>query len=82
MGFDPLRLRDSIFVRAKQSQYFFPNSARPKVCLSKVLLILGCVFWLQNLPLSISQINILSALGQGGRGGGGPLLTKVIYLLS
>ena len=60
------------------------------MCLSKVLLILGCVFWLQNLPLSISQINILRALGQGGRGGGGggggggtcPLLTKVIYLLS
>ena len=41
------------------------------MCLSKVLLILGCVFWLQNLPLSISQINILRALGQGGRGGGG-----------
>ena len=40
------------------------------MCLSKVLLILGCVFWLQNLPLSISQINILRALGQGGRGGG------------
>ena len=58
------------------------------MCLSKVLFILGCVFWLQNLPLSISQINILRALGQGGRGGGGggccicPLLTKVIYLLS
>ena len=57
------------------------------MCLSKVLLILGCVFWLQNLPLSISQINTLRALGQGGRGGGGggctcPLLTKVIYLLS
>ena len=41
------------------------------MCLSKVLLILGCVFRLQNLPLSISQINILRALGQGGRGGGG-----------
>ena len=62
------------------------------MCLSDVLLILGCVFWLQILPLSISQINILRALGQGGRGGGGgggggeggtcPLLTKVIYLLS
>ena len=50
--------------------------------LSEVLLILGCVFWLQILPLSISQINILRALGQGGRGGTGPLLTKVIYLLS
>ena len=41
------------------------------MCLSDVLLILGCVFWLQILPLSISQINILRALGQGGRGGGG-----------
>ena len=57
------------------------------MCLSDVLLILGCVFWLQILQLSISQINILRALGQGGRGGGGggdtcPCMTKVIYLLS
>ena len=53
------------------------------MCLSEVLVILGCVFLLQILPLSISQINILRALGQGGRGGGTcPLLTKVIYLLS
>ena len=53
------------------------------MCLSKVLLILGCVFWLQNLPLSISQINILRTLGQGGRGGGGLYMsvTDLSYLL-
>ena len=45
------------------------------MCLSEVLLILGCVFWLQILPLPISQINILRALGQGGRGSTCPLLT-------
>ena len=57
------------------------------MCLSKVLLILGCVFWLQNLPLSVSQINNLRALGQGGRGGGGggvctcPLVLLIVLML-
>ena len=50
------------------------------MCLSEVLLILGCVFWLQILPLSIPQINILHALGQGGRGSACPSLTKLSIL--
>ena len=49
------------------------------MCLSKGLINLGCVFWLQNLPLSISQINILRALGQGGGRGGGGGVVHVRY---